>query len=448
MKENHNRKSRSGGIAIGLLLVMMSLSTLVGSYVFLTTNNTYLTGRAIDHQKARIATESALDSARSQISAILKETGSIGALSSKIDNGEVIRPLPIGDYWIRHFDVTNLSAQASSGSMDIQISAKARNLRTGMEAAMQQVVRVKGMPFVRYAYFYDDVLQLFPVPDMIVNGDMWSNTRIELWTSDDLYLKGRVETPGSIHVTPGPWNKGRDAASRIYVDVGNNEEVSFRNADDEVIDSRHEDFASIAPTRWNRRVRDGSLGAEEITPPIATDDYHTLIEPIDPADTEDLQREKLAHKASVYITVSADGKTVNVNGFDYLVKEHATTTGEKDASTGTYETDDDKWFNVHTDIADTREAEGHENLRMIDIYLDKFLESPKYAGTDIVYVEMKDPDDNEFRPAVRLRNGYDLGNSSEAGLSIATDRSLFVEGEYNTATTADGQSKKVPALLA
>ena len=463
-----SKKSKEGGVAIALLLVAFSILGVTASYVKYSLNNATMTRHVMDVEQARMFGESALDAAESQlrISIENRALGLSGGGTLLDDLDSLVPP----DFQNNKYDVSIFSAQDFTGAggmvetnidgavkeyMDLLITTGVSNTTTGVTAAFQEIVRITREPFLRYAIFFDELLELHPGPLMVVNGDMRSNSDIELWAGSGLWIDGTIRAPGKLDIFKSDRNDGYSTDARrlavskkIKVFVNRVGEKFYQ--DGEVLDSRNSAWDAKSKTVWSGRVSVGNQ-VGRLKPPVGENvDNHALIEPPDDDDSDKLSKAKLANKADLYIKIKTDGtvkvKTSTSGGFKKV--ENFAVPGAKDAN-GVYDVTGG-WINVHSDFFDPRESEyayehrpspSHlQRMEMVDIYMDKLLE--KYPNHKIIYVKVADPDDDRKKPAVRLRNGNDLSKaSSSAGISVATHRSMYIEGNYNT-------KNPVPALIA
>jgi hypothetical protein len=239
----------------------------------------------------------------------------------------------------------------------------------------------------------------------------------------------------------------KEASKNIKVRVDGSYESFYQ--DGAVLDSRDNDWDSKSRAAWKGAV---TVGDEvgRLKPPIGEGvSTHVLIEPIDDKDSDKVKREKLANRADLYIKVLKDGR-VRVNGGNRIkTNKYAKISSAASDEHGVYAVVNDGWINVHSEFYDPRESEkaykrnrpgsSYQQMQMVDIYVDKLID--KYKNAAIVYVEVEDPTSSRIKPAVRLRNGYDLTSGPSAGFTVASHRTMYVEGDYNA-------KDPVPALIA
>jgi len=469
-KKSFALKSREGGIAIVLLLIAFTLSAVVASYLRMSSHNVMIFGKARNHERARIVAESVLNFTQNKVRMTVEKKSqglSTGTtLQQDFNKLEPSRTLlkNTKDYKIKilsvkdilgtgHLIPTNINGTIKE-YIDVSITTGVSNKITGATASFQEIVRITREPFLRYAIFFEDLLELHPGPTMVVDGDMRSNTDIELFAWSGLYINGTIKAPGSLHIFKSDqseaWNtEGQRirGAKRVKVKVGSSYKSFFQ--DYKVLDSRDNDWSSKSINVWNNKVQVGN-GISTVRPPLGDGvENHALIEPKKSGDSKKLKATKMAYKADLYIKVLSSG-SVLVNGKPISPTNYAVTSGSSD-NHGVYKVINNGFLNVQTSFYDPRESEDAykygpstsrlQQMEMVDIYLDKLIQ--KYPNSKIIYVEMEDPPSgSKLKPAVRLRNGYDLtGLSHNQGISLATHRTTYVEGDFNA-------KDSLPALIA
>lgn len=474
-------RKKDGGVAIAMLLISFTLAVTVISYLKYSVSNASLTYRARDYQQARLLATSAMDSAKAQLryaiaNAALDGTGS--SLQSRLNDGNTIVQPTFRGAEKSNFNLSafafevkgngEFKTMATGGKVveyqEVQVTVGVENKNNSAAAACTESVRVIREPFLRYILFFDDLLELHPGPKMVVDGDVRSNTDIELWAGATLEFLGKVQCPGDILLFKSDksddWSTDalkNGVSPDISVKVGDGYESFYQN--DGYLDSTTPDWNELSQSTWKGRVTAGD-SIEPITPPIGNDiDNHAIIEPAADDDTPRLQNERMANKADLYITVDAYGDvTYKIEGTEhtYKSKDFTEISGAK-YTHGVYEVESGGWLNVHSDYSDPRESElafengpksgsDAQDMRVVDIYMDKLLDV--YPDANVVYVEVEDPSSSSLKPAVRLRNGANLTAAGQDGISIASHRTMYVEGDFNCvipgwssgSTTDDGKS--------
>jgi hypothetical protein len=342
--------------------------------------------------------------------------------------------------------------------MDIVITAGVSNKITSVTASFQETVRITKERFLRSAIFYDGLLELHPGVNMTVEGDMVSNDGIKLWIGNkgkkhQLKLDGMVRAKDGITIFKNgqTWSL-ESIAKRVLVNTSTGYESFYQGG---LLDSSNPAWDTQSMTVWEGRVLTGDRAGTVVLPIEDHVDNHALIEPPKATDSPRVSKTKLANKADLYIKVKADktiwvktspGGTFSPAGTNAI----AQLAGTKDPH-GVYKINTNPsgtkgWIDVQTDFYDPRESESSYNkivnntgsiknqkMEMVNIYMDQLLKT--YPGKKMVYVEVEDPPAGSglLKPAVRLRNGYDLQpNNGGLGLSIASARTGYVEGDFNS----------------
>ena len=455
------------------------MSVLVGGYMKFSLNNLSLARRSIDYERARIFAESALDAAEIQVKLAVEEYDLV--LSSSLNLNSLSTPLfPQSQYDAKilkadfapntpsGFAPTNMYGLAKE-YLDIVITAGVSNKVTGVTASFQETVRLIKEPFLRSAIFYDGLLELHPGVNMTVEGDMVSNDGIKLWIGNlgkkhELKFEGKIRAKNGITIFKNGltnWDLGIDIANRILVNTATGYESFYQ--DSKVLDSTNPAWDTESMTVWDGRVLTGDRAGTVNLPIEQTVDNHALIEPPKTTDSARVAKTKLANKADLYIKVTADKKVLVKTssgafvaaGIDAIANLKGTKT-----SKGIYKIKENKitgkkgWINIQTDFYDPRESEDsydkivnnkgsikNRQMEMVNIYMDQLLKA--YPGKKLVYIEVEDPPAGSgLKPAVRLRNGYNLKpNNGKVGLSIVSARTGYVEGNFNS-------KSKLPVLIA
>jgi len=476
-KKSCFKTSRKGGVAVALMLIVFSISVLVGGVIKFSLHNLALARRSIDLERARIFAESALDAAAAQVRLAIQEYD-LGLIASLDLNSLVAPSFPQSHYdaKILHaefapntpsgFVSTNMHGLAKE-FLDIVITAGVSNKITSVTASFQETVRITKERFLRSAIFYDDLLELHPGVNMTVNGDIVCNDAIMLWIGnrargDKLKLNGGVRAKDGITIFKNglPWSL-ESIAKRVFVKVSSGYESFLQSG--KVLDSNNPAWDMESMNVWEGRVLTGDRAGTVDLPIEEHVDNHVLIEPPSASDTPRVSKTKLANKADFYVKVKADKtiwvKTSPGGAFSKVgTSAIAQLAGTKDPH-GVYDIKPDPtgtkgWINVQTDFYDPRESEASYNkivknsgsiknqrMEVVNIYLDQLFKN--YPGRKLIYVEVEDPPAGSgLKPAVRIRNGYDLKpNNGGLGISIASARTGYVEGDFNA-------KSGLPALIA
>lgn len=446
---------KNGSVSIALLIIAFILITIVANYMKLTINNYHLTRRSVDQQTAiQVA-----DNATTMGAALFHEL-------TLTELGKAVYQMPAlnklgnrlkdtcnqGDFKVSFLKFAALPGEGQS--ILITITAGVDNPIHEVRAAVQTVYQTSIKSFFDYSIFTDGIFELSPFPSMNVDGRVRSNSIMRLGGGRPeaaLTFDGSVWSSGGIQLTKG-WSKTpKHSSQNVWVlDRDRNK----RNFDNEgtVLDSSHPNWQAISRSRWGTDIV--RADAPQMRIPIGNNiPMHTVIEPKSKDDSDLMKREKMAYKADHSIIVDKNGK-IKINGKD--VKDQTIFTEAKDLETGVYKLgQQSSWIQVQHNFVDNRfashkygEKRDSGQIKLVTVYLDKFLEI--YPDAKVVYVEIEDENGNVAPgsadpaialPALRLRNGNDISSTGqEQGLTIATHRIAYVEGNYNTVD-------KVPAAI-
>ena len=466
MKEKYSKNE--GGIAIVLLLIVMVLGTLIGSYMRFALNNRRLTQRAIDFQKARMIAESAVGAGASMIYEKVQTDmlDNLTAAGLQIYLNKQTNSYTIansGDYRVQHFKF-NVQTDTPGDTFRVEISAGAINTKTQVSSAILATYQFRVDDFINYAIFTDGIFELFPHSKMNVLGKVRSNGAMRIGGLD----KNRPLTfHDSVWAAEELQILTTDKAKYMFMDV-NGVPISFYNGG--IIDSSLPSWEALALSRWGTDASGTEALVQSKAPqlkvPIGTKKTRSIIEPYDASDSRPLQREKFSWKArnnpkynGLYITVDRIGNiSVISNGvsvaFDSAT-ELASVQGKSGAN-GIYTLNNEGWIEVDDFFKDPQEYSSNresktKNVTVVNLYMDKLL--AKHKNVDMVYVEIQDSqgrttpyrDPNVLGTTslstLRIRNGHDISEAA-GGLTIATHRMVYLEGNYNAQT-----GMTVPAMI-
>lgn len=469
------RLRRQGSAIITAVTFAFLGSGLVLAYMKRAVDDKYQMSRALDYQQAKLWADSGLDSAIMQLRTQMNRyrlvltkaelQTALGSLTLATPTAPYQYKTPSGADAKKVTVLTEvISGLIPYGSLfgvqgkyqQVLISIGAKNSTTGVGAVVRQLVQVSNAPLMRFGVFYENDLEILPGPPMTFAGPVHSNT--DLYLGGPLTFDSRLTSVGDIFAR-------RKDTNVYYPDpkIRNNAStaVSMEHPSYGIVDSLNADWLSRAIELWDGRVRSGGHGVSEIAPPIGLNSQpHDLIErPIasgQPGYNAETESEKFANKAALRVTLKADGtlSVVDRNGVN-LTSRFTKATLKK---TGTYNSLDVFEKNSEGQYTFTTAGswtaskannfkDGRENqyLSSLDLYLDRFLlaypelySGSTYGALDgrgVVYVtvEQQTAHPSGHLPVVRLRNGKDL--KAAGGITIASDRPVYIEGNYNTFTT-------------
>jgi len=465
-------KSKEGGAAIFLLILVMVVPALIGSYALFSMNNQRTTQRAIHYMEAKIIAENAVSIGAETFFQKLKKVPTIdhGSLQRGLNGNGMVRGMRRRALVSRKeaqgykVDIIHFSNSRIGRTNLVDIVVAVENSLSGTKVALLATYKVVELSFLDYAIFSDGIFELAPWPRMEVHGDVRVNDQVRIGAKYGLYFYDTLWSAAQVDVVPA-WNKNEAKnAQKIFIVGSDGVERSFYY-DGAVLDGSNPNWETGSRSRWGEDVVKGNVPALKV--PTSTSDNHVLIEPRDSVnDDSTLMREKLAWKATssrgVIITVDRTGAVRYEERGDGNLQAALPIIDiaeplSKDTGNGIYELREYRvggkkvsgWIDVDDSFMDGRETGA--GVRVVNIYMDKLLK--KFPQRNIFYIEVEDENgnltpfldaksaDSSLKlPAVRIRNGNDISRANN-GLTIATHRMAYIEGNYN-------KQNKIPALIA
>lgn len=419
-----------------LMLVMFSVIVLAGLSAVTTISRT----SNADYRGARAtyAAEGGADDVMSQLDA---------AMQDGIINGEDIAaiqtPYVTGYRMTQSTRVTGIpvSRTITSGPfaglyslnqpIDIEVSARDTS---GNRATAVLSVNAQTIPLFQFGVFYEDDLEILPGQPMTFAGWVHTNGNLYL-SSNDARFQSNISTPDSVF-----WRRKNNGERLNGVRINNAAGTAVLLD----FDSRSHAGASFktrSEQRFNGRLMSNAHGVRPLKLPLpANTPPLTLVLPRNAGDNGMLQDVKMAWKADWYITVNArifaiaNEATRNAALCDSMVQERAPGMQLPSAT------------QCRRIFKPRRNAfyEGREDLRpdLIDIHMDTLRfwsdSAPSSRAPRIIYVNVINENENSNNDytAVRLRQGAQLprarSSADTGGLTIATERPVYVLGHYNT----------------
>jgi hypothetical protein len=299
---------------------------------------------------------------------------------------------------------------------------------TGVKRLFQYIE----VPLFQTMYFYEDTLEIYRPAPMIVSGLVHSNSRMLLSGSADQagveidfrgnlsYAGGNSSTPGYSASEPpvgGPAWAGfttGEAPDKMESPTFSGGGQSAQLSKVERAEPLGKTPATVMNTGDSNPNNDSF--AEIIQPPTAG--Y---------ADPPEFAKRRLYNKAGIIMTINGTGVTV--------------TTQNGTSLSATQITDLKNSFTGKTTMYDQREGKNVDvaniNVSAVTTVLNA---ATNFNGViyvqDTTTVNTSDPEPK----ALRLKNG---GILPDAGLTVASQNPVYVQGDYNTGTTSS--STAVPA---
>ncbi len=434
-----DRLSRKGFAleTVLLLLVMFSIIILAGLSAVTTLART----SNADYRGARAsyAAEGGADDVMSQLDA---------AMQDGIINGEDIASLQtpqLTGYRMTQSTQTmgvpvsrTITAGPFSGlyslNQPINITVSARDT-SGNKAAAILSVNAQTIPLFQFGVFYENDLEILNGPAMTFVGWVHTNGNLYVSSASTTY-QSNITTPDSVF-----WNR-KDSNNRLGGVGINNAAGSPMLLDFDSRSLSGPAFKTRSTLRFSGRLMSSAFGVRSLKLPLPSGMAPvTLVMPKDGTDSPMVQDVKMAWKSDWYITVKtgvfqiADTTTMKLNFCDSLVVERSA--GLQVPSAGACR----RIFKPRVNAF----YEGREDKRpdLVDVHLDSLRiwadSAPTTRSPRILYFQFVTPaagNANNDYLAVRLRGGARLPLSrvpaDTGGLTIATERPMYVLGDYNT----------------
>lgn len=434
-----DRVSRKGFAleTVLLLLVMFSIIILAGLSAVTTLART----SNADYRGARAsyAAEGGADDVMSQLDA---------AMQDGIINGEDIASLQtpqLTGYRMTQSTQTmgvpvsrTITAGPFSGlyslNQPINITVSARDT-SGNKAAAILSVNAQTIPLFQFGVFYENDLEILNGPAMTFVGWVHTNGNLYVSSASTTY-QSNITTPDSVF-----WNR-KDSNNRLGGVRINNAAGSPMLLDFDSRSLSGAAFNTRSTLRFSGRLMSSAFGVRSLKLPLPSGMAPvTLVMPKDGTDSPMVQDVKMAWKSDWYITVKtgvfqiADTTTMKLNFCDSLVVERSA--GLQVPSPGACR----RIFKPRVNAF----YEGREDKRpdLVDVHLDSLRiwadSAPTTRSPRILYFQFVTPavgNANNDYLAVRLRGGARLPLSrvpaDTGGLTIATERPMYVLGDYNT----------------
>lgn len=294
-------------------------------------------------------------------------------------------------------------------------------------------VNAQSIPIFQFGVFYDQDLEFHPGPQMTYEGRVHTNGH--LYTHNNVTFGGVITTPESTFLDT---KHGEGSTNGVFIRDGNGVarrlDFSSRSHGDAAYRQRSEELLHGRLMSRAHGVKPLQLPLPGNTPPF------TLLLPRSDADDPVVRLVKMAWKADWYLTVRAgvfaitDTSLLRTVFCDSLV--HVRPTGLETPSAA----DCRRIFKPRVDAF----LDGRENRRpdLVDIHLDSLKAwsdaAPATRAPRVLYVHFTNlPGGTRGdMPAVRLRQGAALplprAAGDSGGLTVATERPLYVLGNYNT----------------
>lgn len=314
----------------------------------------------------------------------------------------------------------------------INITVQARD---GINNRSRSIVTVnaQAIPVFQMGVFYQEDLEIHPGAAMVFEGWIHTNANLYLSAANSTY-RSIITTPDSVF-----WQR-KDSNQRLNgVFINNNAAVATALS----FDSRSTtpaQFVANSESNYNSRLKSFASGATELRLPLPTGMAPTeLVAPRNMADNAQVQEVKFAWRADWHITVpmNAAGFAIAASNLcqtgvgNPTIRDGSNGAGTSVPPVGTGAGDCGGIFQ----LTNAAFHEGRENVMVdvVNIRMDRLRTwingSVGDRRTRIMYITFVRTDGLPITrfPAVRLQNGTQL----QGPLTVATDRPLYVWGNFN-----------------
>lgn len=339
-----------------------------------------------------------------------------------------------------------------------------------------QRLQVRDSPLFANAIFYNMDLEIAPGARMDIYGTVHANRDLYIQSNNGLYFHDNLTSAGGLF-----W--GRKAGSGMSTSNGAVEIVDGGGVlrslhyNGNWLNSGMADWRTLSANRWNGRVQTAAHGVERRNPVGIRDyvpdnpstpqnelvnDARKLIEPAiknnqGPLFKEEVEVQKFSVKAGLVIEVNAAGtvrawKYVQDNAGEFTRRDGEFTRNYRREQVtlppglvtahpagNLYDQRRGAWIKTtDIDIGKLKQLIENPDTGDLSKHIGNFDPATEWNG--VVYVESM----NTTNTGVRLFNGGSIpSRGPEAGLTIATNNALYVQGNFN----ADGVIPSTQELI-
>ena len=415
-----------------LILVMFSVIVLAGLSAVTTISRT----SNADYRGARAsyASEGGADDIMSQLDAAMQD----GVISAQ-DIASITTPQIDGYELTQNTRTTGAATTRTITSgpfsglyslnqpIDIEVSARDSS---GNRAMSVLSVNAQTIPLFQFGVFYEEDLEIIPGEPMTFAGWVHSNGNIYLSSNNETF-QSNITTPDSVF-----WQR-KDSNSRLNGVYINNDAGTAVKLDFDSRSLSGPAFKTRSELKFNSRLMTSAHGVRPLKLPLPNGVAPvTLVDPKKGSDDAMVQNVKMAWKSDWYITINAS----NLQGatdanFCSSMMTQVRTGGLQLPDAATCK----KIFKARPNVFyDRREK---IKVDLVDINLDSLRiwsdANPGSRAPGVIYLEFTNTNTNTGNDyvAVRVRGGAKLPkarvSADTGGLTLATDRPLYVLGDYN-----------------
>lgn len=331
MNANRPNDRRTGVVLPTVLVLMLTISLVVGLLSRFSVRSMRLTRRTLDVRRAFVVAEAGLGCGVMRVKNLLMDGGVSGFYANHASIEAPSSPDP--EYELRLL-VRPISSSSSGGATvseegSIEVISGARNLESGVSCALRVTISAVGESLSDYAVFYDGDLEanvgdanssLTFVGKIHANGNIYVSKNVTFdknLTCNGTFLHRRKTTMSRDD------NNGDKNYRKVFLRYGNDNEMSADekagqqlvntwNGSSYIDEEIGSDWIAQSSLYYGNAIQTGQNGISKLAPPINVDDVqHTLIEP--PKDSSDpnyhpeTEAQKFANKAALTLHVYSDG---------------------------------------------------------------------------------------------------------------------------------------------
>lgn len=179
---------------------------------------------------------------------------------------------------------------------------------TGKSAIVKREIQEVAIPVFQFGIFYDNTLEVHPGGRLFFDG--WIHTNKDLYGSNAVTFYDKVTVGGKV-IWGERENGDKTSYNNIQVAYDDDKHLTDVTENNNLIDSRHENWQSLADSKWNGRIQDASHHVEKLELPIpSTADPHDIIEPASDSDSEELAATKFENNADLRLSMNPKGELV------------------------------------------------------------------------------------------------------------------------------------------
>ena len=426
--------NREDGFALETaLLLLVLMITLVGGLLAAASSSLRSTVMSVGNSRTFYAAEAGAESALAQLAVALQDGNledqelaliaapslagfSFDSFAVRKVGSSVVEPVTDGPYaglysLTQRVEVLSEAVDPPGNSNAVIVSAKAQ-----------------AIPIFQFGVFYDEDLEITNGPPMTFVGRVHTNGNLYL-SSNNAWYEEQITTPGKVF-----WDRkdAHDVKSGVYIHDAAADDIQLD------FDSRsHPDpnaFRAESDAKFDSRLKTDAFGVDTLNLPLPDGvTAHELIRPREGTDSPSEQQGKFAWKADWVIRINLSTLPASPLADPTATCAQITHLRSPGLSApGNSECGDFLSFQWER-FFESREG---RYVDALEIEMDKFFAwaggSPDRA-TSILYVEFtglgQDPSGDGVYPVVRLVDGDFLAWP----FTIATDKPLYVQGDYNTA---------------